>query len=112
MAAERFGIQLPRARCIERPQKKNDLAREAVSCNAGLGHTAEIGFSFKRSPSPEHFLALPTARLLVDVLVVAAAHCVPAIAALPRHGFDRIAQFAIVAFPAFLVPKKVAPRTV
>jgi hypothetical protein len=35
-AAERFGIQLPRARRDEL-QKPNDLAREAVSCNAGLG---------------------------------------------------------------------------
>ena len=37
---QRLGIQLPQARCIGRPQKSNDLAREAVSWNAGLGSTA------------------------------------------------------------------------
>jgi hypothetical protein len=36
-AAERVGIQLPRARCTERVQKRHDLAREAVNCNAVLG---------------------------------------------------------------------------
>jgi len=35
-AAERVGIQLPRAR-REKCQDANDLAREAVCCNAGLG---------------------------------------------------------------------------
>jgi hypothetical protein len=34
-AAQRVGIQLPRARW-SKPSKSNDLAREAVSCNAGL----------------------------------------------------------------------------
>ena len=34
--AQRFGIQLPRARW-NKLLKTNDLAREAVSCNAGLG---------------------------------------------------------------------------
>ena len=35
LATQRFGIQLPRARC--RPlQKLNDLAREAVNCNHSL----------------------------------------------------------------------------
>ena len=37
VAAQRFGVQLPRARCIGRVQKTHDLAREAVNCNAGLG---------------------------------------------------------------------------
>jgi len=36
VAPQRLGIQLPRARW-KRPSKPNDLAREAVSCNAGLG---------------------------------------------------------------------------
>jgi hypothetical protein len=36
-AAQRVGIQLPRARCTGSRQKTNDLAREAVNCNAGLG---------------------------------------------------------------------------
>src|SRR4051794_5071371 len=35
-AAQRIGIQLPQAP-TETPSKPNDLAREAVSCNAGLG---------------------------------------------------------------------------
>ena len=35
-AVQRVGIQLLRARW-ERLQNTNDLAREAVSCNAGLG---------------------------------------------------------------------------
>jgi hypothetical protein len=35
-ATQRFGIQLPRAHW-EKPSKPNDLAREAVGCNAGLG---------------------------------------------------------------------------
>jgi hypothetical protein len=35
-AAQRVGIQLPRAR-RRYASKKNDLAREAVSCNAVLG---------------------------------------------------------------------------
>jgi hypothetical protein len=39
---QRSGIQLPRARCIRSPQKSDDLAREAVSCNAGLGRTAAV----------------------------------------------------------------------
>ncbi|MBK9940585.1 MAG: hypothetical protein IPP13_03045 [Kouleothrix sp.] len=34
-ATQRVGIQLPRARW-ESFQNTNDLAREAVSCNAGL----------------------------------------------------------------------------
>jgi len=34
-AAQRIGIQLPRARW-QKPPKTNDLGREAVSCNAGL----------------------------------------------------------------------------
>jgi predicted SnoaL-like aldol condensation-catalyzing enzyme len=37
MVLYRIGVQLPRARCTERLQKRPDLAREAVSCNAGLG---------------------------------------------------------------------------
>ncbi len=41
-AAERYGIQLPRARW-RKPQEPNDLAREAVSCNAGLDGSADIG---------------------------------------------------------------------
>jgi hypothetical protein len=41
-AAQRFGIQLPRARRTGRLQKPNDLAREAVSCNAGLGRARLI----------------------------------------------------------------------
>jgi hypothetical protein len=36
-AVQRFGIQLPRARCTERRQNSHDLAREAVSWNAVLG---------------------------------------------------------------------------
>ena len=36
-APQRVGIQLSRARCTELHQKANDLAREAVNCNAGLG---------------------------------------------------------------------------
>jgi hypothetical protein len=40
-AAERVGIQLPRARWVM-PSKTNDLAREAVSCNAVLGHCLAI----------------------------------------------------------------------
>jgi len=40
--AERVGIQLPRARCIESHSKPNDLAREAVSCNAGLGGQGKL----------------------------------------------------------------------
>src|SRR5438270_196495 len=39
--AERVGIQPPRARCTRSPQKPNDLARAAVSCNAGLGCLAQ-----------------------------------------------------------------------
>jgi hypothetical protein len=39
--AQRIGIQLPRARW-KRPSKANDLAREAVSWNAGLGHLGYI----------------------------------------------------------------------
>jgi len=35
-AAERVGVQLPRARCTGLHQKTNDLAREAVNCNARL----------------------------------------------------------------------------
>jgi hypothetical protein len=35
LPAQRFGIQLPRAR-RQKPSKKDDLAREAVNCNAGL----------------------------------------------------------------------------
>src|SRR6266540_554575 len=35
-AAQRLGIQLPRARCTRRLQKRHDLAREAVNCNAVL----------------------------------------------------------------------------
>jgi hypothetical protein len=34
--APRLGVQLPQAHHNE-PSKPNDLAREAVSCNAGLG---------------------------------------------------------------------------
>ncbi len=34
--AERFAVQLPRARCRSL-SKANDLAREAVGCNGGLG---------------------------------------------------------------------------
>jgi hypothetical protein len=34
--AQRVGIQLPRARW-QSLSKSNDLAREAVGCNAGLG---------------------------------------------------------------------------
>src|SRR6266508_719812 len=41
--AQRFGIQLPRARCTRRVQKPHDLAREAVNCNAVLGRAAFIG---------------------------------------------------------------------
>jgi len=37
--AERLGIQLRQARGTGSHQKANDLAREAVSCNAGLGAT-------------------------------------------------------------------------
>jgi len=37
VAAERVGIQVPRARCIGSRQKSHDLAREAVSWNAVLG---------------------------------------------------------------------------
>lgn len=36
MAAERVGVQLPRARCSDFHQKTDDLAREAVNCNAML----------------------------------------------------------------------------
>src|SRR6266545_7528254 len=36
-AAQRPGVQLPRARCTRRLQKSNDLAREAVSCNTVFG---------------------------------------------------------------------------
>jgi len=36
-AAQRLGIQLPRARRMKSLQKRYDLAREAVSCNAVLG---------------------------------------------------------------------------
>jgi hypothetical protein len=35
VATQRVGIQLPRAR-HNAPSKTNDLARDAVSCNAGL----------------------------------------------------------------------------
>jgi hypothetical protein len=35
-AVQRYGIQLPRARCKGKPENSNDLAREAVSCNAVL----------------------------------------------------------------------------
>jgi hypothetical protein len=34
-SAQRFGIQLPQARWAK-PSKTNDLAREAVCCNAVL----------------------------------------------------------------------------
>jgi hypothetical protein len=37
LAAERIGIQLPRARRTGSPQNSHDLAREAVNCNAVLG---------------------------------------------------------------------------
>jgi len=37
LAAQRVGIQLPRARRTERLQKADDLVREAVGCNGGLG---------------------------------------------------------------------------
>ena len=40
VVAQRVGIQLPRARW-GKPSKNNDLAREAVGCNAGLGHPAD-----------------------------------------------------------------------
>src|SRR4051812_23770923 len=40
-AAQRVGIQLPQARW-ERLQKADDLAREAVGCNAGLGGNRAI----------------------------------------------------------------------
>jgi len=36
VAAQRLGIQLPRARLVAH-SKSNDLAREAVNCNAVLG---------------------------------------------------------------------------
>ena len=35
-AAQRIGVQLPRARCSGFHQKTGDLAREAVNCNAWL----------------------------------------------------------------------------
>src|SRR6266545_5872030 len=40
LTAERFGIQLPRARRTGQLQNMNDLARAAVNCNAGLGRTS------------------------------------------------------------------------
>ena len=39
-AAERLGIQVPRAR-LQQAKKMNDLTREAVSCNAGLGRPSD-----------------------------------------------------------------------
>src|SRR6266542_3819984 len=47
-AAQRIGIQLPRARCTRRIQKRYDLAREAVNCNAVLDGGAGMGI-FMRS---------------------------------------------------------------
>jgi hypothetical protein len=44
-AAERFGIQLPRARCTQSCQKPNDLAREAVNCNAVFGRRVHLSSS-------------------------------------------------------------------
>jgi hypothetical protein len=41
-AAQRVGIQLPRARCTGSRQNTNDLAREAVSCNAVLGRSLSL----------------------------------------------------------------------
>ena len=56
-ATQRFGIQLPRARRKISPPKSNDLAREAVSCNAGLGRTAAVALglmaSFEHCREPE-----------------------------------------------------------
>jgi len=45
-AAQRIGIQLPQARDTGSCQKANDLAREAVSCNAVLGRTHRSGMAF------------------------------------------------------------------
>jgi hypothetical protein len=36
-AAQRLGVQLPRARCTRFFQNTNDLARAAVNCNGELG---------------------------------------------------------------------------
>jgi hypothetical protein len=44
VAAQRLGVQLPRARSIACFQKTNDLAREALSWNGlfGGGHRARV----------------------------------------------------------------------
>ncbi len=47
-AAQRLAVQLPRARW-ERLQKANDLAREAVSCNGGLGRSLGMGFAHQEA---------------------------------------------------------------
>jgi hypothetical protein len=44
MAAERVGIQLLRAR-RSRATKSNDLAREAVNCNAVLDGSTDIALN-------------------------------------------------------------------
>jgi len=47
MAAERIGIQLPRARCMGSRQKPNDLAREAVCCNAVLDGGGFLAITYR-----------------------------------------------------------------
>jgi hypothetical protein len=44
-AAERYGIQLPRARCLGFCQKTSNLAREAVNCNVVFGRPL-VGFFY------------------------------------------------------------------
>jgi hypothetical protein len=41
VAAQRFGVQL-RERARRKLSKPNDLAREAVSCNTGLGSEGDV----------------------------------------------------------------------
>jgi hypothetical protein len=45
VAAQRLGIQLPRVRRTGSPQKRNDLAREAVSCNAMLARNLDAALA-------------------------------------------------------------------